>query len=95
MSSDSLVVTLALASASLLAGLGFGFAYFTMLRRTVAYFGAGAGYLAPAALTLARIAAAVIFFACAARLGALPLLAGFLGFLLARTWALRAARRAG
>jgi len=55
--------------------------------------------LAAAGLTLARIAGAVIFLIVLARLGTLPLLAGFLCFLLGRMIVLRSgtgtARRTG
>ncbi len=47
--------------------------------------------LVPALLTLGRFAAAAGFLGVAASSGALPLLTGFLGFLLARAAALRAA----
>jgi len=43
--------------------------------------------------TLGRIAGAIAFFGLTARLGALPLLSSFLGFLSARMLALRVARR--
>ena len=76
-------------------GFAFGLAYFEALRRTISLFAAGRGWLAPVALTLGRIAAAVIVLVIAAMLGAASLLATFLGFLLARTVATRAARRAG
>jgi hypothetical protein len=78
-----------------LAGFILGLAYFAAVQRTALLFVAGRGWLAPVALTLARIAAAVLFLALAARLGAAPLLAGFAGFLLARAVALRVARRPG
>lgn len=77
------------------AGFTFGLAYFAAVRRTIALFVAGRGWLRPAALTLGRIAAAVIFLAIAAKLGASSLLSAFIGFLLARAMAIRAARRAG
>jgi hypothetical protein len=83
----------ALALVAGFAGLVAGALYFAALRRTVALYAAGPGRLA-AALTLARIAGAILFFGLGARQGALPLLSSFLGFLLARTLALRAARRA-
>jgi hypothetical protein len=78
-----------------LAGFILGLAYFAAVQRTALLFVAGGGWLAPVALTLGRIAAAVLFLALAARLGAAPLLAGFAGFLLARAIALRVARRPG
>lgn len=92
---QTLAVALATAAAMAAAGLVFGLGYFAALRRTVHLFGSGRGRFAPAALTLGRILAAVVFLLSAARLGALALLAAFLGFLLARALALRAARRAG
>lgn len=85
----------ALAALSGAAGFAFGLAYFAMLGRNVALFLQGGGLAAAAGLTLARLAAAVVAFAIAAKLGALPLLASLLGFLAARFIALRAARRAG
>jgi len=92
MTGASLAFVAALASGGAAAGLVFGLVHFAVLRRTVDLYGAGRG-LAPAALTLIRIAGAIVFFGLAARLGALPLLSAFLGFLLARVLALRAARR--
>jgi hypothetical protein len=44
---------------------------------------------------LARITGAVVVLTFMARLGAMLLLAGFLGFLLARAITLRSARRTG
>jgi hypothetical protein len=75
------------------AGLGllFGLVHFAALRRTAELLGAG-HRLAPSALTLGRLAGAIVFYGLVARLGALALLSAFLGFLLARTAALRAAR---
>jgi hypothetical protein len=83
----------ALAFAAALVGLLFGIVHFAALRRNVElYTGDGSGFAA-AALTLGRVAGAVVLFGLAAKLGALPLLSAFLGFLLARWLALRAARR--
>lgn len=84
-------VSLALAAA--LTGLVVGLVHFAGLWRTVMLYTAGRGRLVAVALTLARIAGAIVFFGLAARLGAMPLLSSFLGFLLARTLALRTARR--
>ena len=75
-----------------LAGLGVGLVHFAALRRTVDAYSTGSVRLA-VALTLGRLAGTIVFFGFAARLGALPLLALFLGFLLARTVALHAARK--
>jgi len=87
------MISAILLGAGAVAGFGFGVAYFAALRRTTDLFGAGGGRFVPVALTIGRLAGALVLFGVAARLGALPLLASFLGFLLARTVALRAARR--
>jgi hypothetical protein len=76
------------------AGMALGLCYFALLRQTVRLYGSGRSLFAPVALTLARLAGAAVFLALTARLGALPLLAAFLGFLAARLFALRGARRA-
>ncbi len=78
-----------------IAGLVCGLAYFAAIRRSVMLFVGGHGWLIPLALALGRIGAAAAFLFFAARLGAALLLAAFLGFLVARTVALRAQRRAG
>ncbi len=78
-----------------LAGFVFGLLYFSAVQRTANLIAAGRGWLAPIALTLGRIGAAVLLLALAARLGAAHLLAAFAGFLFARVAALRAARRPG
>jgi len=95
MTGSTLTSTLVLALIAALAGLAFGLVYFQALRRTVDLFAGGCGWLGPVGLTLARIAGAAVFLTFLARFGAIPLLAGFLGFLLARMIALRLARRAG
>jgi hypothetical protein len=87
------VTSASLAFAAGFAGLVFGIVHFAGLRRTVELYSGGRSRLVAAALTLGRIAGAILFFGLAARLGALALLSSFLGFLLARTLALRAARR--
>ncbi len=76
------------------AGLAFGCAYFSALRRTADLYAGRRGRLVPAALTLGRVGAAILFFGFASLNGALPLLTGFFGFLLARGLALRASRTA-
>jgi hypothetical protein len=85
--------SLAFAAAWAFSGWLFGLGYFTAIRRTVDRFVGRGGRLLPAALTLVRLAAALLFLGAAARFGALPLLTAFLGFLLARAQAVRAARR--
>lgn len=82
-------------SAIALGGLAFGLAYFGTLRRTVDLYVRSRGWVGPVGLTLARLAAAAILMVFAARLGAMPLLAGFLGFLAARMIALHLVRRSG
>jgi hypothetical protein len=82
------------ASAMLAAGLLFGLVYFRTLRWTVQLY-ESRRLAAPAALTLGRFAGGALFLGFAARLGPLPLLAAFLGFLLARALVLHTIRRAG
>jgi F1F0 ATPase subunit 2 len=82
------------ATAMLAAGVVLGLLYFAALRWTVSLYGAGRSRVGPAILTLARLAGATVVLGLAARLGALPLLATFLGFLLARALSMRVARRA-
>ena len=77
------------------AGLAFGFIYFASLKRCVSLFVGSKGWLGPLALTLGRMGAAVAFLFVAAKLGAAPLLAAFIGFLIARALALCAERRTG
>jgi hypothetical protein len=83
----------ALAAAWTAGGLAFGLVYFAALRRTVDIYGVGQGRLVPAALTVGRFVAAIVFLGFSVRFGALPLLAAFLGFLMARLAALRTSRR--
>lgn len=73
-------------------GLALGWGYFAALRRSVDVYASGRCRLA-AILTVARIAGAIAFLVFAVQFGALPLLAAFLGLLVARALALRAARR--
>lgn len=82
-------------AAMALAGVGFGFGYFALLRRTATLATVGHGWVGPAVLTIGRVGLAVLFFGFAVRLGAAALLAGFAGFLVARWAAMRGARRAG
>jgi F1F0 ATPase subunit 2 len=86
----ALLVSLTLA----LAGFAVGLLYFAALYRTVTLLTARRGWQVPAALALARFAGAASAFALAARLGAPPLLAAFIGFLAARVVVLRVVRRA-
>ncbi|HXP73167.1 MAG TPA: ATP synthase subunit I [Stellaceae bacterium] len=93
MTHDTVVVS-ALAASMAVVGAIVGFVYFACLRRTVALFAGGGGWAGPAALTLVRVGAAVVVLGFAARLGAVALLAAFLGLLVARTIAMRRAQRA-
>ena len=77
------------------AGIAFGLIYFAAINRSVAQLVGGRGWFGPLALTLGRIAAAIAFFYVAVKLGAAPLLASFVGFLIARALALRVERRIG
>jgi hypothetical protein len=89
---ETFVSTALLALPMAFAGFAFGLIYFAALRRTAVLFAAGSGWLAPSALTLGRIGTATIILTLAARLGATPLLATFVGFLVARGIALHAVR---
>ena len=89
--STSLVSDLILACSGAAAGLAFGLLYFAGLRRNVNLV-ADYRRVAAAVLILGRLVCAITFFGGAAKLGALPLLSAFLGFLLARTLALRTVR---
>ena len=93
MTSEAIAPGFAAAAVFAVAGLVFGRVYFAALRRSVERYAAGGGRLVPAGLTLARLAGALLFLGLAARVGALPLLAAFLGFLLARSLALGMAGR--
>ncbi len=86
-----LLSVIAQAAAMALAGFVFGLVYFAALERTALLLVSGRGWLGPLAFTLGRMAAAVIFLGLAAKFGALTLAAAFIGFLLARSFALRGA----
>lgn len=92
MNAASLLSSVVLSAAMVLVGWAFGRTYFWSLRRTVDRHCAGRSGWGPAGLTLARLSGALLVFAGMARLGSAPLVAGFLGFLLARQWALHAAK---
>ena len=78
----------------LAAGIALGAVYLWLVARTVAAL-TGSGGKAPAALWLVlRMALAVGAFWVAATEGALPVLVMLLGFLIARTVAIRRAREA-
>lgn len=83
-----------LAVSACAAGFAVGLAYFAALKRTVNLFGSGGGRLVAAALSIGRLVGMAGFLGLTAMLGAVPLLAAFLGFLAARAVAVRAVRRA-
>lgn len=83
---------LAVSAVLALSGLAFGAVYFAALRRSAARLAGDGEALRAAGTALGRIVVAAIFFAAAARFGALPLLAALLGFLIARTLFVRVAR---
>ncbi|MEZ5833665.1 MAG: ATP synthase subunit I [Dongiaceae bacterium] len=94
MNGEDLTLTLLAAAAAAAAGLGIGLAYFRLMRWTVASVTARQGWLLPVTLTVARVACAVAVFAVLAKLGAIPLLVAFAGFLAARKISVGAARGA-
>jgi N-ATPase, AtpR subunit len=77
-----------------LAGFVFGLFYFAAVERTAVLIASKKSALAPISLTLGRVVAATAFLALATQFGDASLLSAFLGFLLARTVALRKAGRA-
>ena len=95
MTRETLIAFSSLSITMALIGLSFGLVYFAAMRRTVTFFTAGRGWLVPVALTLGRIGVAIILLGLAAKLGAVSLIAAFIGFLFARAAALRAARSVG
>lgn len=93
MTHDVLASLLAMALGG--AGFAVGLAYFAALKWTVRLYGSPDGSFAAAALTIGRLVGVAILLVLAAKLGAVALLAAFLGFLVARSVALHRARRAG
>lgn len=65
-------------------GAAGGYAYFRMLRDSVDRLVAGGSWWRLALAAILRFGVALILFGALAKLGALPLLAGLAGFLLAR-----------
>jgi N-ATPase, AtpR subunit len=92
MTTSAVVPAIAIVTSFAFAGLTFGLAYFAVLRQTVDLHAASHGVLAPVLLTVGRLAIAFLLLGAAARVGALPLLSSFMGFLLARALALRGVR---
>ena len=78
-----------LAAGFAVGGAALGALYLAMLRRSLA-----ARKARLLTLTLGRVLAAIVVFGIAARFGAFPLLAAFVGFLLVRALALRTLREA-
>jgi hypothetical protein len=95
MTRTSLIVHAELTVLMALAGLMFGLLYFAALKRSVTLLVGGEGWLGPLALTLGRIGTAAAFLLATANIGVAPLLAAFVGFLIARALALRMERRIG
>jgi hypothetical protein len=85
---------LALAAGWAASGFILGMIYFAALRRSVDVLGTDGGRLRWTALTLGRLVGITLFLAAAVRFGPLPLLSAFLGFLIARGFALRRSRLA-
>lgn len=79
---------------SVVAGTAVGLIYFAALRRSVTALVDNGGWLTPAILTIVRLVGIAIVFGFAAKLGAMPLLAAFIGFLIARAISLRWTPRA-
>ena len=90
MTHNSLIAHPELSATTAFAGLLFGLLYFATLKHSVAMFVGRKGWLGPLALTLGRFGAAAGFLFVAAKLGAAPLLAAFIGFLIARALTLHA-----
>ena len=82
-----------LAVASACAGLLVGLGYFAAVRRTIDLLTAKGNGAKALALTLGRFVTIALLLALTAKLGATELLAAFIGFLLARAMASRAAQR--
>jgi hypothetical protein len=93
MTAEALAPMLALAALWSSAGFSLALLYFMTLRHSVDLYTERGGRLVPIILALGRFAAAAGFLGLAASHGALPLLTCFLGFLVARSAALRAAMR--
>ena len=95
MNYDALGSISVLAFGAAFLGLNLGLVYFRALLRTAELLAGDRGWLVPAGLTLARVVGAILVLAFMARLGAIALLAAFLGFLLARKIALHSTGSAG
>ena len=87
----SLAYVFVVALPALFAGLIVGLLYFRTLRLAADLFVEGRGGFLPLALTLIRFAGLIAVLLLIVQIGAAALIALFLGFLLARTIAVRAA----
>ena len=87
--------TVAVAVVMVPAGLVAGLAYFRGLRLAVNLFAQGRCWTLPLGLTLVRLGGLIALLGLVVQLGAAPLIACFLGFLLARAIALRSAAEVG
>ena len=94
MNGEDLTVTVLVGALALAFGATFGLAYFRLMQGTVAALASHSSWTRPIAFTMGRVAGAVAVFALLAYLGAVPLLAGFGGFLVARKIYVGAARGA-
>ncbi len=89
---ETVALDVELTLATALMGFVIGLVYFAALHKSVVLFATESTRLGASALTIGRIVALAVILSFTARLGATPLLAAFLGFLLARAIALRVAR---
>ncbi len=74
-------------------GFALGAVYFAAMRRTALLIATRSGALQAIALTVGRGAVAIAVLGYSAWFGAVPILSAFVGFLLARSTAMRGARR--
>ncbi len=95
MTSTALIAAAGIAVLMAFGGFVMGLLFFAGLWWTIDHIVAGRERFSHLVLTLGRIGAAAICLAFAGVVGAVPLLASFLGFLLARNLAMHTARRAG
>jgi hypothetical protein len=93
MSADIILASVPLGLAMAAAGTAFGLVYFAALRWTSVLLAPDGGWMFPLAFTASRMGGAIAFFVLAAKLGAVPLILAFTGFLAARAVAIRLIRR--
>jgi len=87
------LLSLSLDAAAGCAGAAFGLIYFSALRRSISLLANGARWQMVVLLSLLRVGLAVAAFLLLARFGAIPVICGAAGFLLARTILIRKAQR--